>query len=446
MSWRETTLGEITDLKRGFDLPKSQRLQGDVPVYSSSGITGSNSTAAVEGPCVITGRYGTIGEVFFSGGPCWPLNTALYSTEFNGNNPRFIYYLLQTIPWQGYTTASAVPGVNRNHVNLCPVKIPDRATQDAIVEVLDSIVDKIALNNRLNDYLEQLVDGKFQELFGGLNFNATLSDVAEITMGQSPAGSSYNEEGAGIIFYQGRGEFGWRFPKRRLYTTEPKRLACEGDVLMSVRAPVGDLNVAFENCCIGRGLAAIHSETPSFALYLMRFLKPQLEAYNGEGTVFGSINGKALKSLEVALPSHNEVMQFESFAAPIDALIRSNENETRKLNNLRNYLLPKLMSGEIDVSKVDLTQLTNNHLAGRMHWSNVIRVRAIHAVHSQQSQIPAYESVPKVSHSPCRTALTLGGIAPLLSWLAVSQFTAQSFAMLVVFCQVVLCGVSSELS
>ena len=364
MSWRETTLGEITDLKRGFDLPKSQRLQGDVPVYSSSGITGSNSTAAVEGPCVITGRYGTIGEVFFSGGPCWPLNTALYSTEFNGNNPRFIYYLLQTIPWQGYTTASAVPGVNRNHVNLCTVKIPDRATQDAIVEVLDSIVDKIALNNRLNDYLEQLVDGKFQELFGGLNFNATLSDVAEITMGQSPAGSSYNEEGAGIIFYQGRGEFGWRFPKRRLYTTEPKRLACEGDVLMSVRAPVGDLNVAFENCCIGRGLAAIHSETPSFALYLMRFLKPQLEAYNGEGTVFGSINGKALKSLEVALPSHNEVMQFESFAAPIDALIRSNENETRKLNNLRNYLLPKLMSGEIDVSKVDLTQLTNNHLAG----------------------------------------------------------------------------------
>ena len=399
MSWRETTLGEITDLKRGFDLPKSQRLQGDVPVYSSSGITGSNSTAAVEGPCVITGRYGTIGEVFFSGGPCWPLNTALYSTEFNGNNPRFIYYLLQTIPWQGYTTASAVPGVNRNHVNLCPVKIPDRATQDAIVEVLDSIVDKIALNNRLNDYLEQLVDGKFQELFGGLNFNATLSDVAEITMGQSPAGSSYNEEGAGIIFYQGRGEFGWRFPKRRLYTTEPKRLACEGDVLMSVRAPVGDLNVAFENCCIGRGLAAIHSETPSFALYLMRFLKPQLEAYNGEGTVFGSINGKALKSLEVALPSHNEVMQFESFAAPIDALIRSNENETRKLNNLRNYLLPKLMSGEIDVSKVDLTQLTNNHLAGRMHWSTVIRVRAIHAVHSRQSQIPAYESVPRVLHS-----------------------------------------------
>ncbi|AHJ16080.1 restriction endonuclease subunit S [Bifidobacterium breve 12L] len=281
-------------------------------------------------------------------------------------NPTYLLASLQSKKTMLLSLASS--GATRNAltkrmIENLDIDLPSREIQDSIAQVLDSIQYKITLNNRLNDYLEQLVDGKFQELFGGLNFNATLSDVAEITMGQSPAGSSYNEEGAGIIFYQGRGEFGWRFPKRRLYTTEPKRLACEGDVLMSVRAPVGDLNVAFENCCIGRGLAAIHSETPSFALYLMRFLKPQLEAYNGEGTVFGSINGKALKSLEVALPSHNEVMQFESFAAPIDALIRSNENETRKLNNLRNYLLPKLMSGEIDVSKVDLTQLTNNHLA-----------------------------------------------------------------------------------
>lgn len=281
-------------------------------------------------------------------------------------NPRYMKYYAQSKQYwdwvSSFNTGSTRGNINAKTYASMPIDLPSRQIQDAIVAICDAIDDKIRINRQLNDYLEQLVDGKFQELFGGLNFNATLSDVAEITMGQSPAGSSYNEEGAGIIFYQGRGEFGWRFPKRRLYTTEPKRLACEGDVLMSVRAPVGDLNVAFENCCIGRGLAAIHSETPSFALYLMRFLKPQLEAYNGEGTVFGSINGKALKSLEVALPSHNEVMQFESFAAPIDALIRSNENETRKLNNLRNYLLPKLMSGEIDVSKVDLTQLTNNHL------------------------------------------------------------------------------------
>ncbi len=158
------------------------------------------------------------------------------------------------------------------------------------------------------------------------------------------------------------------------------------------------------------------------------------------------VSGADVGNYEVRMPSEKQVSEFKEIAGKAMRVISASSIESRKLAQSRDALLPKLMSGEIDVSEVDLTQLTNNHLAGRMHWSNVIRVRAIHAVHSQQSQIPAYESVPKVSHSPCRTALTLGGIAPLLSWLAVSQFTAQSFAMLVVFCQVVLCGVSSELS
>ena len=393
-----TRLGDVCAIRYGKDHKKLS--DGSVPTYGSGGIMRYVDTAICEQPSVLIPRKGTLGNLFYTDEPFWTVDT-LFWTDIDQTKivPKYLYYQLKQKDLASYNVGTAVPSLTVEVLNEIDLDVPSIDKQRRIVEVLNSFDSKIALNNQLNDYLEQLVDGKFQELFGGLNFNATLSDVAEITMGQSPAGSSYNEEGAGIIFYQGRGEFGWRFPKRRLYTTEPKRLACEGDVLMSVRAPVGDLNVAFENCCIGRGLAAIHSETPSFALYLMRFLKPQLEAYNGEGTVFGSINGKALKSLEVALPSHNEVMQFESFAAPIDALIRSNENETRKLNNLRNYLLPKLMSGEIDVSKVDLTQLTNNHLAGRMHWSTVIRVRAIHAVHSRQSQIPAYESVPRVLHS-----------------------------------------------
>ena len=361
-----TRLGDVCAIRYGKDHKKLS--DGSIPTYGSGGIMRYVDTAICEQPSVLIPRKGTLGNLFYTDEPFWTVDT-LFWTDIDQTKivPKYLYYQLKQKDLASYNVGTAVPSLTVEVLNEIDLDVPSIDKQRRIVEVLNSFDSKIALNNQLNDYLEQLVDGKFQELFGGLNFNATLSDVAEITMGQSPAGSSYNEEGAGIIFYQGRGEFGWRFPKRRLYTTEPKRLACEGDVLMSVRAPVGDLNVAFENCCIGRGLAAIHSETPSFALYLMRFLKPQLEAYNGEGTVFGSINGKALKSLEVALPSHNEVMQFESFAAPIDALIRSNENETRKLNNLRNYLLPKLMSGEIDVSKVDLTQLTNNHLPARGH-------------------------------------------------------------------------------
>ena len=181
-------------------------------------------------------------------------------------------------------------------------------------------------------------------------------------MGQSPAGTSYNEEGVGTVFYQGRGEFGWRYPTQRLFTTEPKRMAKSGDVLMSVRAPVGDLNLAYEDCCIGRGLVAISCDYPSYCLYLMRSLGKKLDAYNGEGTVFGSISGNALKGIGIGLPGNDDIAAFEAMVAPIDDQIRCNETESRFLSQLRDALLPKLMSGEIDVSKVDLKQL-NSHLA-----------------------------------------------------------------------------------
>ena len=191
---------------------------------------------------------------------------------------------------------------------------------------------------------------------------AVLSDLATITMGQSPAGSSYNESGIGAVFHQGRGEFGWRFPTQRLFTTEPKRIAQTNDVLMSVRAPVGDLNIAYESCCIGRGLAAISSKYSSYCFYLMRSLRKELDAYNGDGTVFGSINRKALNELSIPLPQSKDLDAFEIAASPIDRRIRENETENRRLCELRDALLPKLMSGEIDVSKVNIMQV-NNHLS-----------------------------------------------------------------------------------
>lgn len=144
----------------------------------------------------------------------------------------------------------------------------------------------------------------FRRHFGGLTDKATLANFANVTMGQSPAGGSYNEAGIRTIFYQGRAELGWRYPTQRLSTTELKRMAKAGDVLMSVRAPVGNLNLAYEDCCIGRGLVAIHCDYPSYGLYLMRSLHKKLDVYNGEGTVFGSINGKALNGLSIALPNN----------------------------------------------------------------------------------------------------------------------------------------------
>ena len=196
------------------------------------------------------------------------------------------------------------------------------------------------------------------ELWGGVMPDdwreGTLSELATITMGQSPDGSSYNEDGNGTVFYQGRAEFGSRFPTRRLFTTQPKRMAGKGDILMSVRAPVGDLNIAFESCCLGRGLAGIKSNNgcQSFILYTMFALKQQLDMFNGEGTVFGSINKNNMANLPVLIPVNGVIHQFEELVSPMDAIIEANYAESCNLQTTRDALLPRLMSGELSVADI----------------------------------------------------------------------------------------------
>ena len=240
------------------------------------------------------------------------------------------------------------------------IPVPDISVQRQIVELLDEIQEKIETNNAINKNLEKQAQTIYQHMFGDSFIDGfrvgELSEIADITMGQSPKGDTYNEYGDGTVFYQGRAEFGFRFPTRRLFTTEPKRMARENDVLMSVRAPVGDMNVARENCCIGRGLASIRSKFghQSFILYTMFDLRKQIDIFNGEGTVFGSINRDALNSLPVQIPSAEQIEQFEKIVAPMDSVIRNNHEELCRLETIRDALLPRLMSGEIDVSGIEI--------------------------------------------------------------------------------------------
>ena len=279
--------------------------------------------------------------------------------------PEFLYYTLRTPGFKqdvrdNYGSGSAIPRIILKDFKRMPISYPSLEVQKQITAVLSILDQRIQANTKINDNLQQQAKSLYEEMF--LNnpdadmVSGTLSDITTITMGQSPSGSSYNEESVGEIFYQGRAEFGFRFPTRRLFTTEPKRMAEPGDVLLSVRAPVGDLNVAYEKCCIGRGLGAIHSKTgdSSFMLYTMFALKPQLDVFNGEGTVFGSINRDGLSNLPVNIPSAEEIAKFEATVRPMDNLIRTNYEEICRLQSIRDSLLPKLMSGEIDVSDIKL--------------------------------------------------------------------------------------------
>ena len=182
-------------------------------------------------------------------------------------------------------------------------------------------------------------------------WSSTIGQEFDITMGQSPPGETYNEVGDGVPFFQGRRDFGERFPSDRVYCSAPKRMAKEGDTLLSVRAPVGDTNIALMDCCIGRGLAAIRHKSgcTSFTYYSVIHLGQALSSYDAEGTVFGSINQKNLKAISVVAPSPEVLAVFTRTVGPIDRLISVKSEEAATLSDARDTLLPKLLSGEISV-------------------------------------------------------------------------------------------------
>ena len=276
----------------------------------------------------------------------------------------FLYYFLISsfaqYQFKAIANGSVVNNLKSDTVRAVRIPLLPLPLQAKIASFLGSLDDKIELNNWINENLEQQAQAIYASMFldnpaDGWK-RGTLSDIAEITMGQSPSGNSYNEAGNGAVFFQGRAEFGFRFPAVRLYTTEPKRMARKNDVLMSVRAPVGDLNVAHEDCCIGRGLGAIHSKDnhQSFILYTMFSLQKELNVFNGEGTIFGSINRDSLNGMPIVIPPMEKMDEFEAIVAPMDELILSNYDANCRLAQIRDTLLPKLMSGELDVSEVEL--------------------------------------------------------------------------------------------
>lgn len=300
--------------------------------------------------------------------------------------PEYLLYAYISPFFQQVIKANTIVGATVDRIALSemkgfPIRIPNLSEQKAACLLLSTIDKKIELNNRINSELEAMAktlydywfvqfdfpdaNGKPYKASGGkMVYNdtlkrkipegwsdKTLSQIANITMGQSPAGSSYNEEGTGTIFYQGSTDFGWLFPSTRQYTTAPSRMAKKGDILLSVRAPVGDMNIANTDCCIGRGLAALNSKTGSdgFLFYVMKYFKQIFDRRNSEGTTFGSITKNDLHSLTLAYPTADLLEKYDEVVTNYNKMIFERSLENRELVNLRDWLLPMLMNGQVTV-------------------------------------------------------------------------------------------------
>jgi len=354
--WRECKLGDVIVLNYGKALPEKKRVFGNIPVYSSAGLTGYHNESLVNGRGIIIGRKGTIGSVHFSYKPFWCIDTAYYITDNEEYNLKYIYYLLQTLGLNELNEDSAVPGLNRNTAYQQDISFPPLPEQKAIAEVLSSLDDKIDLLTRQNKTLEDLAQAYFRKWFIEDASDewevGKLGDEFNITMGQSPKGETYNDLKIGLPFFQGKAEFGFRFPLEKQYCSEPIKIADKFDTLLSVRAPVGALNMALYKCCIGRGLAIpIHKKGyKHYTFYKMKSLQELFNTFDDDGTVFGSISREKFLSIDNVIPPEKLVCYFDNFAKYFDLKIYENTVQIRTLSKLRDTLLPKLISGEVRVN------------------------------------------------------------------------------------------------
>lgn len=362
--WKETKLGDEINLKRGYDLPTRLRQDGSIPIYSSSGISGLHSEIMCEAPGVITGRYGTIGQVFYSKTPYWPLNTALYVQDFKGNNELFIYYFLQQLDWEIYSDKSAVPGVNRNDVHQENITIPPISEQKAIAAVLSSLDDKIDLLHCQNKTLEAMAETLFRQWFieeAKEDWEGkSLLDVVELVGGGTPktitpefwdgeipwlSGGDIASNHKSIIVVSDK-----TITKKGLDNSSA-RLLPKFATVISARGTVGKYCLLSKPMAYSQSNYGIMPKVDNcffFSYLLIDHTVSELQS-SAYGSVFDTITTATFRDITVLVPSNESIKVFDNSVSGYFIKKIANQKQICTLESLRDNLLPKLMSGEVRV-------------------------------------------------------------------------------------------------
>lgn len=381
--WRETTLGDVLTLQRGFDLPARDRVAGPYPIVSSSGVTGHHAVAKAEPPGVVIGRYGSLGSVHWLTEPYWPHNTALWVKDFKANDPRYASYLLRTISHDG-SAASAVPGVNRNHLHALRIRVPDVTTQRRISAILAAFDKLIALNERRIELLESLARSLYREWFIRFRFpgaapsdgppadwQATdLGSMAKWSSGGTP--STKNEEyWDGGIPWITSGSLRTMLLSSSERTLTPagakagSRVVDRDAVLFvvrgmslvrEVRAGIAERPMAFGQDC--KALVAVEGIEPLFLAFTVLDRQETMHGLvelAGHGT--GKLSTDRVKALPVLVPPLSVQRAFAEAVSPFRNAISTAMTATEALTKTRDLLLPRLVTGRLDISDIDLGAL-----------------------------------------------------------------------------------------
>lgn len=292
--------------------------------------------------------------------------------DFDSNlYSKFLYYWFQSYEgrkkFEALAKGTAQKAVPISGIKTLEIELPSLKSQKRIADILSAYDDLIENNQKQIKLLEEAAQRLYKEWFVDLRFpghentkivdgvpegwnEKTLSQVANVIMGQSPKSEFYNSEKRGLPFHQGVGSYGVRFVMDDIYSTSYTRIAEPNSILFSVRAPVGRLNITKNKVVIGRGLAAIN-QTDGCQSYLYYLLKNKFFKDNivGNGSIFASVSKDKLLNQKFLIPERNLMMQFEKIVSQIDKQIENLDSKNKKLIEARDRLLPKLMSGEVKV-------------------------------------------------------------------------------------------------
>lgn len=391
-----TTLGELIEFQRGYDLPKSSFKEGIIPVISSNGILGYHNEYKVRGPGITIGRSGTVGFPHYIKENFYPHNTALYIKDFKGNHHKYIYYLLRTLGLNKRGSGSGVPTMNRNHLH--PLKVNaylNFTTQQKIADVLSVLDSKIEINNRINAELELMAktlydywfvqfdfphkNGKPYKSSGGkMVWNEELK--REVPEGWQVEGIEksctiidclhskkseflFEDEHSFLLQLDNIKDDGLLDLTNKYYVTkeEYKRWTSrievkENDILITNAGRVAATVQIPKDLAsgIGRNITAIRpiniNPTYLFLSFQGADIKRQIRLNTDSGAFFTSFNVKGIKKLQFIRPKNNVEEKFEEIVCPVRNKRELNNLENQKLTHLRDWLLPMLMNGQVKVN------------------------------------------------------------------------------------------------
>ncbi|EFO30175.1 type I restriction-modification system specificity subunit [Roseibium sp. TrichSKD4] len=348
--WAPAVLQDLVFLQRGFDITKAQQKKGEVPVFSSSGLSSWHNEAKVQGPGIIIGRKGTLGSVHYSDGDYWPHDTTLWSKSLNGNNPRFVYFALKCLGLERFNVGGANPTLNRNHIHGLPIHLPERDAQDRIVSILSTYDDLIENNRRRIALLEEAARLLYREWFVHLRFpghehipitdglpegweRRTFGKVAELKYGK--ALKKENRVEGPFPVYGSSGIVG----------THQKALVEGPTIIIGRKGNVGSVFWSPADFWPIDTVYFIPKDQADFWLYLAL---PSAGFQNTDAGVPG-LNRDFAYSRKLVQPKERLRRHFNEAVEPMFAQRARLEAYNEKLSQARDLLLPRLMNGEITV-------------------------------------------------------------------------------------------------